>query len=148
MLCRASDVSGADRQTAIPLDRARALDVLRPCQSDVRLVLELRTLISKQWLVAPLTDREVFEQLARQIESRDLLVLRFRSAVREGGGGGGAAKEAEPAEETAPAPAPRRRTGGGGGAAEGTVLPDNLDDSRMAASSKQAAESGVPFCEQ
>src|SRR5271165_114136 len=138
-----SEVAGSDRRTALVLDQNRALDLLRPCQSDLRIIKELRTLLATPPGSPPVSDREVLTEIARKIEARELLAFRTDSRPLKKGGG---VIQPQDDEDNAPPPAPRR-SGPSAPPPEAPSLAANTDAAAQAATARQAAQDGVPFCE-
>jgi hypothetical protein len=101
--------------------------------------------VSGTSLAAARTDREFLEQVARWIESRDLIVLRGDTRIAPKGGG--SAKPKDEANEPAEAPRPAKRTASASSNGESATFPENLDASAMSATALQAAQDGAPFCD-
>lgn len=145
----ASDVKSLERSSALVLDRNRTLDILRPCQSDLPLIRELRTLLGRGPGGPPLSDRDVIGEIARKIDKREVLAFREARGSGGGGGGGGAFKKVEDDDGgfQPPPPPPRQPSSTSAPPPDSPILASNNDGAAQAVAAHQAAQDGVPFCE-
>ncbi len=144
VVLRASqEVIGSERSKALPLDRQRALELLRPSQFDFRILKELRGLIGDRARIPPLSDQDVLQEVARKLESRDLFAFRAEPQSQGGGMAGGGGEDEGPQYD-----APVRRSGSSTGPQpEAPVFGANANLAAQGEAARQAAQDGMPFCE-
>lgn len=144
MLFGSREVTGPELRTALPLDRQRAMDLLRPYQSDLKTIRELRVLLGNTPGAHSVSDSNVIQEIVRRIESRDVIAVRPVTAS-------GASKGAAGTKEEEPEPPPARQNRPSSSPASpvelGTTLPSNTNGQAQVAAAQQAAQDGVPFCE-
>lgn len=148
VVLRASqEVLGVERVKALPLDRTHALELLRPSLLDFRIIKELRALIGDKPRIPPLSDQDVLQEVARRLESREILAFRVEARSQGGGaprgGGGGDEDDPGPQYETPV----RRSASPAGPPPEPPMFPPNSDPQAQGAAAQQAAQDGLPFCE-
>ena len=128
-------------------DRHGALLFLLSFKSDTQLMWELRHLLAernREYALSRVSDQQVLEEIASLLASRQLWLRKYHAA-----GGGSAAQDAaaEPAPQPLP-PLPRQPAQPPELPPDEPIFIPNIDAAAIAAVQREAAQFGVPFCEE
>jgi hypothetical protein len=125
-----------------------ALQFLLPLKGNSEFMSQLRFLLAERnpgFDLSRLSDQGVLEEIALRLGNRQLRLRYAPDLMQEGG----ATTEEKPAVQAEPLPPPPRQP-----AAPPEPTPDepvfvpNIDAAAIAAAMREAAQSGVPFCEE
>jgi hypothetical protein len=129
-------------------DRRGALLFLLPFKADAQFMWELRHLLAERnrgYALSRGSDQEVLEEVASLLASKQLWLTRTYRAVE----GGFSAEKAEALPEVQPLPAlPRQPAPPAEPPPDEPIFRPNIDAAAIAAAQREAAQSGVPFCEE